>query len=397
MKRFELIIKKLIPYAAAFALIFALMHFGSRPTDEAIRTPIAANFGNADFKITPDQVTETYIVANIASSVSLPSTSTINENYITVNTLYKTTGTTDTSGSQIIDKPSIIDTSSYTKGVIKYTVVKGDTLDSIIAKNNLKVKNVTKTQVRWSNGLKDESIKVGSTLYLPSVSGIVYKVKKGDSIDSIVKKYKANREETIAYNNLEDSELKVGSLILLPGGTLPEKERPEYVAPKPVTTTPTYRYTAPTYNYSYAGDSGDRHNMIEIGSYGYWSSVYSKTAWQGNPGAFGNCTWFAWYWRRNNMPSNYWLPKGAIGNASSWMYTLGGSYKTGRTPKYGAVIQSMGGYWGHVGVVVGVNSGNSITIQEMNYSGPNGMFNHVYQSTLNWSDALKYNYIYEHK
>ena len=97
------------------------------------------------------------------------------------------------------------------------------------------------------------------------------------------------------------------------------------------------------------------------------------------------------------MPSNYWLPKGAIGNASSWLYTLGGSYKTGRTPQYGAVMQSMGGYYGHVGTVVGVDPGKSITIQEMNFAGPNGMFNHVYQSTMNWSDALKYNYIYEHK
>ena len=395
MKRFELIIKKLIPYLAAFALIFALMYFGSRPTGETVRTPIVANFGDADFKITSDQVSETYTVANIASSVSLPSTTTINENYVTVNTLYETTGTTDTSSSQIIDKPNIIDTSSYTRGVIKHTVEKDETIASILAKYGLS--NVTKTQVRWSNGLKTESIDVGSTLYLPSVPGIVYKVKKDDSIDGIVEKYKANREEMISRNDLEDSELIVDSLIVLPGGSLPEKERPEYVAPQPQTTTPTYSYTAPSYNYSYSGDSGDRHNMIEIGSYGYWSSVYSKTAWQGNPGAFGNCTWFAWYWRRNNMPSNYWLPKGAIGNASSWMYTLGGSYNTGRIPKYGAVIQSMGGYWGHVGVVVGVNSGNSITIQEMNYSGPNGMFNHVYQSTLNWSDALKYNYIYEHK
>ena len=369
------------------------MMFGSTKTDEVVRTPIAANFGNADFTITSDQVSETYTVANIASSVSLPSTSTISENYVTINTLYETIGTTDASSSQIIEKPSIIDTSSYTRGVIKHTVEKGETIASIIALHGLK--NVTKTQVRWSNGLKTEKISVGATLYLPSVSGIVYKVKKGDNINGIAKKYKANREEMISRNDLEDGELKVGSLILLPGGSLPEKERPEYVAPKP--RTPSYTYTTPTYNYSYAGDHGDRHNMIEVGSYSYWSSVYYKTQWQGNPGAFGNCTWFAWYWRRNNMPKNYWLPKGALGNAASWIYVLGGSYKTGRTPKYGAVIQSMGGYYGHVGVVVGVNYGNSITIQEMNYAGPNGMFNHVYQSTLNWSDALKYNYIYEHK
>ena len=397
MKRFQLLISQLFPYIIVFTVIFAVMFFGSRTTDETVHTPIAATYGSADFKITSDQVSETYTVANIASTVSLPSTSTISENYVTVNTLYETTGTTDTSSTQIIDKPSIIDTSSITRGVIKHIVEKGETISSIIEKENLKSKNVTNKQVRWSNGLKNEKIKVGATLYLPSVSGIVYKVKKGDTIDSIVKKYKANREEMISYNDLEDGELKVGSLILLPGGILPEKERPEYVAPKPATTTPTYTYTTPTYNYSYSGDSGDRHNMIEVGSYGYWSSVYYKTQWQGNPGAFGNCTWFAWYWRRNNMPKNYWLPKGALGNAGSWIYVLGSSYKTGRTPKYGAVMQSMGGYYGHVGVVVGVNYGNSITIQEMNYAGPNGMFNHVYQSTMNWSDALKYNYIYEHR
>ena len=134
--------------------------------------------------------------------------------------------------------------------------------------------------------------------------------------------------------------------------------------------------------------------MFEVGSYGYWSQVYYDTLWQNNPGAFGNCTWFAWYWRRNNMPENYWLPTGAIGNASSWVYTLGGSFATGRTPAYGAVIQSTSGYYGHVGVVTGVNEGVNITIQEMNWAGPNGMFNHVYQSTIDWNDALSYNYIY---
>ena len=376
-------------------MIFAVMFFGSRTIDSDTHTPIAANYGNADFKITADQVSETYTVANIASTVSLPSTSTISEYYVTVNTLYETTGTTDTSSRQIIDKPNIIDNSSYTRGVIKHVVAKGEDIKSIIAKYNLR--DVTVKQVRWSNGLKTSKVKTGATLYLPSVSGIVHKVKKGETIDSIVKKYKANKEMMVSLNDLEDGELKVGSLILLPGGVLPQKERPEYVAPKPHTTTPSYTYTTPTYNYSYSGDSGDRHNMIEIGSYGYWSSVYSKTAWQGNPGAFGNCTWFAWYWRRNNMPKNYWLPKGAIGNAGSWLYVLGGSYKTGRVPKYGAVMQSMGNYYGHVGIVVGVNYGNSITIQEMNYAGPNGMFNHVYQSTMKWSDALKYNYIYEHR
>ena len=121
--------------------------------------------------------------------------------------------------------------------------------------------------------------------------------------------------------------------------------------------------------------------------------MYNSTSWQHNPGAFGNCTWFAWYWRRNNMGSEYWLPTGAIGNARSWISTLGGSYWTGRTPAYGAVMQSTSGRYGHVAIVVGVKQGEYITIQEMNYQG----FNRVFQSTITWDDAIKYNYIYAHK
>ena len=387
MKRFQLIFTKLVPYVAVFALVFGIMYFGSRPHSNQSTTPLLASLNdNNAFTVTSDQVSESYTIANIATSVSLPSASTISENYITVNTLYEVTGTTSTGENTIIEKPTIIDTSSLSRGVISYTVKDGDTLDSIITKNKLKA---TKDQLRCSNGLKNESISVDSTLYLPTVAGIVYTVKDGDTVASLAEKYQSNTAGIIAYNDLEDKELTSGMRIILPGGILPEKERPEYVPPKP---KPTYTYT-----YTYVRDSGRRHNMFEVGSYGYWSNMYYSTKWQNNPGAFGNCTWFAWYWRRNNMPSNYWLPGGRLGNAKSWLYSLSGSYYTGRTPQYGAVMQSTGGAYGHVGVVVGVNPGVSITIQEMNYAGPNGKFNHVYQSTMNWNDALGYNYIYGHK
>ena len=93
------------------------------------------------------------------------------------------------------------------------------------------------------------------------------------------------------------------------------------------------------------------------------------------------------------MSGEYWLPTGAIGNARTWVSSLGGSYYTGRTPAYGAVMQSTSGRYGHVAVVVGVVQGEYITIQEMNYQG----FNRVFQSTITWDDAIKYNYIYAHK
>ena len=380
MKRLQLLFKKFFPYIAVFLGALALMIFGSKSDDGLIKTPIAANFGDSNFTVTADQISEAYTVANIASALSLPSTSRISENYVTARVIYETTGTASTSSLPVVEKPTIIDTSNLSRGVITYVVQEGDTLDTIDRHG------ATKDQIRWSNGLKKETLKAGDTIYIPSVPGIVYKVKSGDTLEKIVEKTKSNLEEVIARNDLEGKEIAVDQLLLLPNGSLPEKERPEYVPPRP-------RNYTPSYTYSYVSDVADRHNRTEVGSYNYWRQVYNDTKWQHNPGAFGNCTWFVWYWRRNFMSGEYWLPTGAIGNASQWIYKLGGSYYTGRTPAYGAVMQSTSGRYGHVAVVVGVVQGQYITIQEMNYQG----FNRVFQSTITWDDAIKYNYIYAHK
>lgn len=359
------------------------MFFGSKTADTPVKTPIAANFDNANFTVTADQVTETYTVANIASALSLPSSQTISENYVTINSIYETTGTTSTSSSQVVEKPTVIDTSNLQRGIVTYIVQDGDTFLSIYNAHNY---GETKDQLRWSNGLKKEEVTSGSTLYIPTLPGIVYKVKSGDTLDSISTKTGSPKDEIISYNDLEDRDISTDSLLLLPKGTLPEKERPEYVAPTP----------RPSYNsgntYSYVRDTADRHGRFEIGNYSYWSNMYYSTRWQNNPGAFGNCTWFVWY-MRYKMGGGYVLPTGAIGNARSWVSSLSGSYWTGRTPAYGAIMQSTSGTYGHVAIVIGVVEGQYITIQEMNYQG----YNRVFQSTISWSDALKYNYIYQHK
>lgn len=368
------------------------MIFGSRVETAETGTPIATNFGNIDFKITADQVSETYTVASIADTLELASASTVSENYISVINRYEETGTiASTINNTTTEKPTVIDTSDLSRGIISYTVKDGDTLDTIAD-----AYGVSKDHIRWSNGMKKEDVEVGKVLLIPSVDGIVYKVKDGDTLDSLAEKYGSNKDEIIAYNDLEGSDISTDAQIILPGGNLPEKDRPEYVAP-----TPTPVITTPRTTYAY-GSYGVRQNISEVGNYGYWANVYYSGApgAAGNPGAFGNCTWFAWYWRNNAvangaLPGNYALPGGAIGNARDWAWSLGSrGFVVNQTPAYGAIQQDMGGYYGHVAVVVGVDPGVSVTIQEMNFAGPNGQFNHVYQSTMDWSYATSFNYIH---
>ena len=38
-----------------------------------------------------------------------------------------------------------------------------------------------------------------------------------------------------------------------------------------------------------------------------------------------------------------------------------------RTPEVGAVFQTSAGWYGHVGIVVGINNDGSIVVREMNY------------------------------
>ena len=374
------------------------MFFGSQHDNQNSNNSIASVFNDTSFSVTADQISESYTVANIANTISLPSTATISENFVTASAIYESTGTTDTSGT-VIERPTIIDVSDLDRrGVITYTVEKGDTITSILKKLNLK--GVTNDQVRWSNGLKKETLTVGQKLYLPSVPGIVYVTKKGDTYESIAKKYGSNLDELIVRNDLENTSISAGMILLLPGGALPKTERPEYVAPRRYPTGTGNRYTGTGTSTIRFSDSGVRHNRFQVHNYSYWAKMYNSTKSWRNPGAFGNCTWFAWYWRRANMPSNYWLPTGVLGNARSWVSTMSSrGFAVGKTAvilgsgDIGLIQTSTSGY-GHVGVVVGVNEGVNITIQEMNYAGPNGKFNIVYQSTINWSDAVKFNYIY---
>lgn len=310
-------------YVFATAVVVAVAFFGSKnKVAEENGVPIMLAISDNNYSVSVDQLSELYIVAEIANNVSLSSSSYLNMDYISAVTQYSINQTASTR----IEKTNIVDTSSLAKGVIEYEVAEGESMDAIASSFGLST-----DQIRWSNGLKTTDLSTGQTLYLPAVSGIVYTVKEGDTADSIAEKYGSSSAEINDKNNLASRGLSAGLRIVVPNGVVPETERPEYVAPVRRTTT----YTPSTRLYS-------------TGS---------------NPMPYGWCTWYAWQWRYNAGNP---LP-GGLGNARYWAGQLASrGYSTGRTPAYGAVFVSQAGYYGHVGIVTGVYDDGTIEITDMN-------------------------------
>ncbi len=112
--------------------------------------------------------------------------------------------------------------------IIAYVVQPGDTGRGIANKFGISFNTLL-----WANDLKNSSeIRAGDSLVILPVSGIQYEVKKGDTVDSIIKKFKPKdltdeadilsfRADILSFNNLAVNEgLEAGSTILIPDGEL---------------------------------------------------------------------------------------------------------------------------------------------------------------------------------
>lgn len=258
--------------------------------------------------------------------------------------------------SSVLAKPQIVEVADQ-RGVSSYVTVVGDTAQSVAAKFS-----VSPDTVKWANNLVGDAISVGVTLRIPNVDGVLYTVRDGDTVDSIAARYGTQRERLVSYNDLEISGIVPGQQIVVPGGVLPQNERPGFSAPATPRSTAGNRVVA--YNPSAAAVAGNRYD------YGY-------------------CTWYAY-----NRRAELGRPVGSFwGNASTWSYNArSAGYLVNNVPEVGAVMQdsySAGGY-GHVAVVESVGADGSITISEMNYAG----WNVKSYRSLSPSEASRYNYIH---
>jgi len=100
-----------------------------------------------------------------------------------------------------------------------YVVREGDTLSQIAELFNVSINTIV-----WANDLyRGNIIRPGETLAILPVSGIKHTVVKGETLASIVKKYKGEMSEVLEFNNLkEGAVLAVGDAVVIPYGIEPQ-------------------------------------------------------------------------------------------------------------------------------------------------------------------------------
>lgn len=122
--------------------------------------------------------------------------------------------------------------------ILDYTVERGDTLSTIAEKFD-----VSTETIRWANDLFNDNITVGDNLKILPVTGIAYKVAKGDSVYSIAKKLDSDPQKIVDFPfndfaNPETFSLVEGQILIVPDGVKPAEQstfkRQVYIAQGPV-------------------------------------------------------------------------------------------------------------------------------------------------------------------
>jgi N-acetylmuramoyl-L-alanine amidase len=357
-------------YGGVFALIVSVIAAGyqsPQPTDHSVsvaravaQTPTVTP--DASDEPSVDELVATDVAANLAEQTNMAIATNVANLSVSLAAKSDLAQTSDTA----IVKPQIVQPTVSNREIVTYAVQDGDTIQSIAAAHS-----INPDTLRWANNMATDAISVGKTLTIPPVDGIVYTVKAGDTPDSLAGTYAASKDRIVSFNDLEISGLQPGSRIVIPGGTLPEDQRPGYQAP----VSP--RISA---NYGGVSSSGYRVNSSIAG-------MRSGSA--GNKYAWGYCTWYA-FERRAQMglsTGSYW------GNAKTWaFYARSDGYLVTRTPTVGAILVETSGYYGHVAVVESVAPNGDIVISEMNNAAYGG-FGVVNRRTITAGQASVYQYI----
>lgn len=346
-------------YASVFALTIAIISISYHQPKSETTVASVTNVSSVS-QTSVDSTVASNVAAGVAQATNLPVAASVTN--LAVSTQTETAYSAQSDGSSAT-KPQIIESTTSNRSVINYTVLAGDTIDSLAAKYN-----ISKDTIKWANNMTSDALTVGGVMRILPINGVLYTVKSDDTIDSLATKYKVDRTRLVVYNDLDVSGLKVGSQIILPDATMPEDERPGYVAP------------VATYTY-YAG----------LGT-GFGGNTWYMSTGTPDNGlyAHGNCTLYA-YNRRIQLG----LPVGSHwGNAVSWAENARiDGLLVNHIPSVGAIMQNGGGA-GHVAIVESIAANGDISISEMNAYVSGGGYNIVSGRIVLSGNVSQYLYIH---
>lgn len=109
--------------------------------------------------------------------------------------------------------------------VIVYEVERGDTIETIAKKFD-----ISTDTIKWENDLEDgDVLSIGQELRILPVTGIAYKVRQGDTIYSIAKRYGIGEQGIVdfpfnTFANPETFSLVTGQILIVPGGVEPASQ-----------------------------------------------------------------------------------------------------------------------------------------------------------------------------
>lgn len=346
----KLNIALLSSHVAVVLGIIGLIALNYRAPVEATAAQEARAFGVLDEAAVPsvDQIVAADVATTVAQVAKLPVESNVQSLSISL------AGKTELAQteSDYVNKPQIVQTETGREPITTYKTVNGDNVKTVASKFG-----ISEDTVRWANNLSSDALSPDKELKIAGTTGVIYTTKAGDTAESLASKYQSDKDRIISYNDLELTGMVAGKQLVLPGGILPENERPGYVAPR---------------------------SSSNVAYVAVQSTIYA-----GNKYAYGYCTWYSY-----NRRAELGRPIGSNwGNAATWAsYARAGGFQVDKTPRPGAVFQTAAGWYGfgHVGIVERVNNDGSFVTSEMNYGG----WNRISSRTISAAEAGQYFYIH---
>ncbi|MDR1931039.1 MAG: M23 family metallopeptidase [Treponema sp.] len=101
-----------------------------------------------------------------------------------------------------------------------YTIKQGDVVGEVAKRFGLNAG----TLISLNNIKNTRSLKIGLTLKVPNQDGVYHTVKRGETLESITKKYKADVVATKVANELFSDQINTNKDLFVPGAVMPREE-----------------------------------------------------------------------------------------------------------------------------------------------------------------------------